>query len=391
MIEDPVFKLTADGVKVPSYEEVYDYFKNELRSIFGEDINLDPDTADGQLLATIALSRHNANAQCAATYASFSPRTAKGLGLDSVCAQNGVVRHHATKSQADLTLIGQAGAEIINGVAIDSFNKRWVLPERVVIPTSGEITVTAIAEDAGATKAVSGSINKIGTPTLGWQRVFNKEDAIEGANEETDSALRARQARSTALPSVSIWDGIKASLLNLKGVTRVAGVKNDTGAIDNNGVPGHTVALIVDGGDAEEIAKTIYVKKGEGTGTHGDITKVYQDSYGYPNTVKFSRPKVVDIAVKVKIKPSQDYLSSVDNEIKNRIATYINSLPIGVAVNVARTLSVAVNPEDVDTRFDLLDIALARKGEVLATKSIPVLWNEAAKCSVDDIQVEVQA
>ena len=100
---------------------------------------------------------------------------------------------------------------------------------------------------------------------------------------------------------------------------------------------------------------------------------------------------MVDIAVKVKIKPSQDYLSSVDNEIKNRIATYINSLPIGVAVNVARTLSVAVNPEDVDTRFDLLDIALARKGEALATKSIPVLWNEAAKCSVDDIQVEVQA
>lgn len=390
--EDPVFQVTADGIKAPSYEEVLDHFKSEARRIFGDDINLDEDTADGQTLAIFSLALHDVNSQAIALYNAFSPKTAKGVALDNVCAQNGVVRHLATKSQVDLTLIGQAGAEITNGIALDSFNNRWLLPSRVVIPVNGEITVTATAEKAGAIKAVSGAITKIGTPTLGWQSVTNKADAIEGNDAETDSELRERQARSTALPSVSIWDGIKGSIQNLEGVSRVAGVKNDTGTEDDNGIPGHTIALIVDGGNVDDIGRTIYIKKGEGVGTYGDIKTTYMDSYGYPNVVKFSRPKIVNIAVSLSIKPAPDYLSSVDDEIKERIVQYINGLAIGTSVNLVRVLSSATKPDTgVDTRFDVMDIKLARKGSALSAASVALLWNEAAKCSVDDITIEVQS
>ena len=169
---NPVFEVTEQGISAPSFEEILTYFQGEARRIFGEDINLDADTQDGQLIAIFAAAVNDVNAQAIATYNSFSPLTAKGIALDNAVAVNGVTRQEATASQVDLLIIGQAGTTIINGVALDAFENRWLLPAQVIIPVSGEITVTALAEELGAIEAAPNTINRIGTPTLGWQSVW---------------------------------------------------------------------------------------------------------------------------------------------------------------------------------------------------------------------------
>lgn len=389
MISNPVFSVTENGIQAPSYAEILEYFQSQARNIFGQDVNIDADTQDGQLIAIFALALSDVNAQAIATYNQFNPNTAVGVGLDSAVKTNGITRHTATNSTVDLVLIGQAGTVITNGVATDDNENRWLLPEQVVIPVSGEITVTATAEEVGAIEASPNTITQIGTPTLGWQSVNNPTQATVGVAVETDAELRQRQSRSTELPSVSLWEGIIGSLLNLPGVIRVSGVKNDEDDPSPEGVPGHTIAMIVDGGEVDEIGETIFLKKGEGVGTYGSVQTTYIDTYGFPNVIKFSRPTIVNAYVTLTITPSTTYISSVADEIKQRIADYINGLSIGESVNIARVLSSAVKDctTGVDDRFDVTAITMGEASGSQTAASIPIEWNEAAYCDVDNITV----
>lgn len=389
MISNPVFSVTENGIQAPSYAEILEYFQSQARNIFGQDVNIDADTQDGQLIAIFALALSDVNAQAIATYNQFNPNTAVGVGLDSAVKTNGITRHTATNSTVDLILIGQAGTVITNGVATDDNENRWLLPEQVVIPVSGEITVTATAEEVGAIEASPNTITQIGTPTLGWQSVNNPTQATVGVAVETDAELRQRQSRSTELPSVSLWEGIIGSLLNLPGVIRVSGVKNDEDDPSPEGVPGHTIAMIVDGGEVDEIGETIFLKKGEGVGTYGSVQTTYIDTYGFPSVIKFSRPTIVNAYVTLTITPSTTYISSVADEIKQRIADYINGLSIGESVNIARVLSSAVKDctTGVDDRFDVTAIVMGEASGSQTAASIPIEWNEAASCDVDNITV----
>lgn len=389
MISNPVFSVTENGIQAPSYAEILEYFQSQARNIFGQDVNIDADTQDGQLIAIFALALSDVNAQAITTYNQFNPNTAVGVGLDSAVKTNGITRHTATNSTVDLVLIGQAGTVITNGVATDDNENRWLLPEQVVIPVSGEITVTATAEEVGAIEASPNTITQIGTPTLGWQSVNNPTQATVGVAVETDAELRQRQSRSTELPSVSLWEGIIGSLLNLPGVIRVSGVKNDEDDPSPEGVPGHTIAMIVDGGEVDEIGETIFLKKGEGVGTYGSVQTTYIDTYGFPNVIKFSRPTIVNAYVTLTITPSTTYISTVADEIKQRIADYINGLSIGESVNIARVLSSAVKDctTGVDDRFDVTAITMGEASGPQTAASIPIEWNEAAYCDVDNITV----
>lgn len=392
MIDDPVFLVTETGISAPSYEEIYEYLKGRMRAIFGDDINLDADTQDGQMVGIVAAAISDVNAQAIAVYNAYNPTTAKGVALDSAVKVNGITRQVASHSQVDLRIVGQAGTHIVNGVALDEAENKWNLPADVVVPPAGEITVTAIAAEEGDIQAPAGSINRIGTPTLGWQTVENLLAAEPGAPVQTDAELRLQQSKSTALPSVSLWEGIVGSLLTTPGVRRVSGIKNDGDVSTSEGVPGHSIAMIVDGGEVAEIAKTIFLKKGEGVGTYGSTSYNYLDSYGFPNTIKFSRPTVVPAYCKLTISPAADYLSSAEDEIKARIVAYINSLDIGESVNIARVLASAVKTDAgiVDERFSVEAIALGRAATAQTAASLAIAWNEAVSCAPENVTVEVQ-
>ena len=247
MIDDPVFSVTETGISAPSYEEIYEYLKGRMRAIFGDDINLDADTQDGQMVGIVAAAISDVNAQAIAVYNAYNPTTAKGVALDSAVKVNGITRQAASHSQVDLRIVGQAGTHIVNGVALDEAENKWNLPADVVVPPAGEITVTAIAAEEGNIQAPAGTVNRIGTPTLGWQTVENILAAEPGAPVQTDLELRVQQSKSTALPSVSLWEGVIGSLLTTAGVRRVSGIKNDGDTPTTEGVPGHSIAMIVDG------------------------------------------------------------------------------------------------------------------------------------------------
>ena len=384
----PVCTIDATGLHVPAYADVLAYFQDAFRGIFGADVYLGNDSQDGQWLAILAAAHHDTNMATAAAYNARSPATAQGVGLSSVVKINGIARDIPTNSTVDLVVVGQAGTTILDGRASDGASQ-WALPASVVIPPGGSITVTASAVTEGAVAASAGTITTITTPTLGWQTVNNPAAAEPGAPVETDAALRVRQGQSVALPSRTVLEGISGAVVAVPGVARWRGYENDTASTDANGIPAHSIAYVVEAGDAQAIAEAISAKKTPGTGTYGTTTQSVVDVYGIPHAIKFSRPTDVPISMVITVEALAGYSSAVGVAIKAALAAYVNALGIGAAIYLTR-LYVPANLTGADAlTFEISALTIARDGGALAASNIMLDWDEAASCDVADIALTV--
>ncbi|WP_110993124.1 baseplate J/gp47 family protein [Pseudomonas sichuanensis] len=383
--------ITENGISAPTYAEVLEFVKGQYRSIYGADVYLENDSQDGQFIGVIALAISDANAAVIAAYNSFSPGTGQGAGLSSNVKINGIKRAASSHSQVDVVLVGQAGTPITNGVVEDQAGNKWALPPSVLIPPEGEITVTATCSVTGAITASADQVNKISTPTRGWQSVNNIVSASPGAPVETDAALRKRQKTSTALPSRTVLEGTIGAVANVAGVTRYAAVDNDTKITDSNGVPGNHLALIVEGGDSTAIAQAVASKKGPGGGTFGTTSVTVINVYGMPITINFFRPTYQAMTVAVALKALPGYTSTIGDEVQQAVSDYINQVEIGGgpsdSVEWADALTAANSVPGSNT-FKLTSLVITGPGGA-GTPDVPLAFNEAATCTPADVALTV--
>lgn len=387
-----IAEITKTGVIIPAFEEVLSELKERFRAIYGQDVNLDNDTADGQWVALIASAINDANAAIASAYAGYSPSTAQGEILSSVVKTNGIKRYISSKSTVDLRCVGQAGTNISSGIVEDDNGYRWQLPSAVVMPPEGEIIVTATCQTAGSINALPGSVTKIMTPTMGWQMASNPASASAGNPVETDAELRRRQTLSVALPSRSVFEGVLAGIADINGVTAFTGIDNDTNEPDENGIPGHTIAMIVDGGDVKEIADAVFIKKSPGTGTYGKITEKVKDSYGIAHAVKFSRSEKIIVKGRITLIALSGYETDVGEYIKQSVADYINGLSIGESISYTRLyLPASLYGAGISQSYKLISIEISKLDETPTETDIQIAFNEKVEVSPENIQIVVQS
>ena len=383
--------IDANGITAPTYADVLAFLQDQYRSIYGADTYLEPDSQDGQLLGVFAKAISDVNSVAIAIYRSFSSATAQGDALSSNVKINGIARKIASYSSADLVLIGQAGKTITNGAAKDTNGVQWMLPATVTIPPSGTITVTATCATIGDVSARAGTINQIATPVLGWQSVTNPADAAEGAPVESDAALRQRQTVSTALPSLTVLDGIIGAVANVPGVTRYVAYENDTSSTDANGIPSHSISLVVEGGDATAIANAIAAKKTPGAGTFGTTSIVVADIYGRPITISFFRPTGAPIGATVTIKALGGYTTQAGQQIQQAVSDYINGVQIGGGLSGSVEWGdalTAANSVGGGLTFKLSGLTLSGPRGA-GTPDVALLFNEAASCTPANVTLVV--
>lgn len=138
--------IDASGITAPDYATILEWLQGQYRAIFGSDVYLGNDSQDGQFLGIVAAAINDSNMAVIEAWNSAGPATAQGEALSSRVKINGISRAVATRSQVTVTLVGQAGTVITDGVVSDANNNRWLLPSPVVIPPAGSISVTATAE-----------------------------------------------------------------------------------------------------------------------------------------------------------------------------------------------------------------------------------------------------
>lgn len=382
--------IDSNGITAPQFADILAYLQAQYRSIFGADAYLGNDSQDGQFIGVIAAAINDNNAAAVAVYNSMSPATAQGNGLSNNVKINGIARLVATNSTVDVTIVGVAGTVITNGIVGDTNNNTWNLPSSVTIPTSGAITVTATAAKAGAITAAAATVTSIKTPTAGWQTVTNASAAAVGNPVETDAALRVRQAASVALPSLTVLDGIVGAVESVTGVTIAKAYENDSGLTDANGLPAHSIALVVQGGDSTAIAQAIAAKKTPGAYTAGTTSVTVTDAGGFSNTIRFYRPTAKPISVEVKLKAINNYTSIIGDEIKAQVAAYINGLGVGDDVLIPRLYLPAQLGGAADSlTYELVSVKAAVKPGTVGTTDLTIAFNELATCAVADVSIVV--
>jgi len=392
----PVPTIDATGLHVPDFTDVLAYFKTGYQSIYGSDVYLENDSQDGQLISLFALAVDDMNSAIEAAYNSYSPSTAQGAGLSSVVKINGITRHVPTNSSVDLYLVGVAGTTITNGFATGADSNQWILPSSVSIGSTGDVTVTSTASEPGDLRADPGTITGIGTPTLGWQTVTNLTAATPGAPLETDAALRPRQTKSTMLPSQTVLDGIQGELLALSGVQRVRCYENDTDAPvtyspPSTPFPPHSISCVIDGGTDTDIANTIAIKKTPGAYTNGTTAISWTSPYGIPETIRFSRPRIVNITYMVSLNAKAGFTTIIQQRIAQSLADWTNGLLIGETLEWIESLVPAqlyLNEPDSDT-YEITSLTVGVVGGTLAQNDIIMAFDQAAACATTDINFSV--
>ncbi|MFW6681770.1 baseplate J/gp47 family protein [Komagataeibacter intermedius] len=392
-VSDLACSVSASGITAPDYSSILTWLKDAFWGIYGSDVSLDNSTQDGQWLGIIAQAINASNNAMIATFNSFSPSTAQGTGLSSVVKINGIARNTASYSTCDVIVSGAVGTIISGGSVKDStYDYTWDLPSSVAIPDGGQITVTATCETEGAITVAAGTLTTINTPTRGWTSVTNTTASSPGVAIETDAALRKRQASSTMTPSYSIMDGLIGSIEELTGVSAATGYENDTDATDSNGIPAGYIAIVVEGGDASDIATVIANKKSMGVGTVGNTSELVTDSSGTQRTINFYRPDDGTITVEIGLTALTGYTDAIGTLISEAVADYISGLPIGSTIYTTRLYKPAtLDSDDGGDTYDITSITLAVNGGALSTANIELGFYEMPLCTSDDVTIVASA
>ena len=279
----------------------------------------------------------------------------------------------------------------------DRAGLKWDLPSSVVIDSSGTTYTVATCRTAGAVSALAGDISQIETPTYGWVSVTNEVAAVLGNAQETDAQLRERQTISTANPSQTMLDGTKGAIAALKNVSRYAVYENDTNVssvTDDNpyGLPAHSVTCVVEGGTDEDVAEAIFLHKGIGCYTNGDVVVEYTDQNDYINRVRFFRPVYKDIFVKVVIKKYTGYISTMTVKVREAVYNYLAALTIGsdVSASVLSNIITDCNPSLTKPIFGIKELKLGLSKSSMAAQDIDIGFKEIPNPAYANIEVTLE-
>ena len=385
---DPI-TISPTGTTYPDYADILAYLVAEYKHIYGADIYLGNDSQDFQYISLMALMLYDMGCSIVDAQNNCAPSAAQGDALSRIVGINGIRRLAASYSTVLMQLGGTAGTVISNGIIEDVLKQRWNLPATVTIGEDGDVLCTATAAVIGAIYTPLSLLPwKIITPTLGWQVALAADDAVPGDAVETDAELRLRQRLSVAIPSQSILAGITGAVANITGVTSVMAYDNDTETVDAHGIPAHTIALIVDGGDDAAVAQAIYNKKTPGVGTFGATEVIIYDDYDIPMTIRFSPPDHITIIAEITLVKLPGYnTTETAGHISAAVAAALAAEKIGSVIYRSKLFGAAYLPGGEGQTYAIQTIKIARDGGSLAESNITLDYDERPMCIAANVTV----
>jgi len=345
--------VNSAGISAPSYNDILLSLQASYKAIYGSDIVLTSDSQDGQWIAVQAKAIYDNNQIAILIFNSMSPSYSQGAQLSSLVKLSAIARNVPTNSTAVGNVIGQSGTIIRDGVVRDVNGNMWNLPPVVTIPIGGLIAVTVTAQVSGAIPAQIGEISQIANPQYGWQTFSNTSAATQGAPVESDAALRRRQAVSTALPALGILAAIYSAIGNVTGVTRWFVYENATGTTDANGIPAHSICIVVEGGTTAAIAAAIQARKPPGIQTYGTTSVTVKDSVGLTSIINYDVLSYLQVYMIITIQSLTGYTAAIGTEIVNAASAFVNGLTIGEAAYYSQLNAAAslISSPDGQTYF----------------------------------------
>jgi len=373
-----------NGLTIETLTEIRENLEAEFRSIYGDDINLDQNSPDGQLLNILAQAKIDLLEQLNKINAGFDPDQAEGRVLDQRVNMNGIQRNGGTYTLVPVEITGDRALNLMGlddqsdelnpnisnlyTIKDDNENEYYLL-ESQAIASPGTATYTFRAARIGAVQV---SVNTITTPVTviaGVTNINNSSGAsTQGVDEESDFDLRERRKISTAISATGYLEAIEAAIANIDGVSASIVLENTTDTTDSNSIPPHSIWAIVEGGDNTAIGTAIYAKKSSGSGMKGAVEVEIERPNGTTFTAKFDRPVDEDLYIRFSIQLPNGGVIDTDS-IKELI---VENIQWGVGADaVASTVTSYV--QSLNSRYQISSMEVSADNatwfEVLAPSS----------------------
>ena len=121
------FTFTNEGLTIQTYQEIYDELVADYQSIYGNDIDTDADSPDGQRIGIEAKARLDLQSFALWLYNQFDPDFADGEFLNKLIKLSGLSLRAASRSQVDMTITVDRNLTLPSGYTVaDDLGQLWI-------------------------------------------------------------------------------------------------------------------------------------------------------------------------------------------------------------------------------------------------------------------------
>lgn len=360
--------IGSEGIVVQDLEEIKADLISQFKSIYGTNINLEQNSPDGQWLNILAQEKKDILDFIVQIYNNLDVDAAVGLPQQILYKLNGIqIKNYkysycyvnVTVNQ-DVSLAGlDADAESPTGTGFtvaDTNGNNWLLLDSVDLTANTTTLLNFRSMDAGAIISDASTITVPITIIPGVTTINNpNKNYITGQTGETAAQFRQRRLRTIAVASQGFDESIEAQMLSLTNVVQCKVYDNRTNSTVD-GIPAHSVWVIVGGGASSEIARVIYNNIPPGIGMKGDVEGSVVSSNGTIKTVNWDVPTSVTLYVKMTIAQFTDDESDID---KQHIAQQLADMQYEIGERVESAQITTVVKDILRQVGTVYDVALS--------------------------------
>lgn len=330
---DDNWGLNSTGFNRPSYQDILLQLEIRARELFGDKVQLYPQTFLGMLLRLFAWFGDRFFQLTEIVYNSRFVDTAVGQPLYNLGAMMGLRRLSAAKAVGYVTFTGEPMSTVPEGLMVGTVtNVNYTVQESKQLDLDGKATVPVMCTVEGDIGNVEANrITKIVNPLSHLKTVTNELAISSGRYDETDDEFRDRYYLSMDKAGGVNTDSIRGAILQeVSGAVSCLVYENITDFYDDKGLPPHSVNAIVHGGNDTAIANTLFRWVGAGIETHGntEISVLSLSKQAIP--IRFSRPEPVMIEIKIEnLTVDSNFPNDGYNLITESLISYIGNDEIG--------------------------------------------------------------
>lgn len=288
----PSFTFGPNGFQAPSGPSVLAGVQGDIDAAFGNNLNYQLTTPQGQLASSEAAIISN-------TYATFQyytqqvdPAYASGRMQDAIARLYDLERDPAEPTTLQVSCLGAEGVIIQTGALIqDSTGNLYACDQQGTIPATGSIVLAFSCTVPGPISVPAANAVSIYQAINGWDAVTVVSGAV-GRDVESRAALEQRRQDTVAANSIGSIGSIIGAVAKVPGVLDYFGYSNSLATpltIFGVTIPANAIYISVTGGAPEDVAAAILRRKSPGCPMAGNTTvTVYDDNPLYASPVPYS-------------------------------------------------------------------------------------------------------
>lgn len=359
--------IGINGLVTQSLDEIRDDLINKFKEIYGQDINIEQNSPDGQWINILAQEKKDILDLFTQFYNNLDPDRVIGIPQQILYKLNGLIIQAYTYSYVyvnvtvteDVTLQGlDDNIENEDGTGYtvrDENGNRWILANTQNL-SAGTHLLNFRAGDLGSVTALPNTINVMETILRGVSGVNNPaNNYITGNMGESPAQFRRRRNQAMAVPSQGFDESTQSQMLNLPNVTECKVYDNRTNEVVN-GIPAHGIWVIVEGGTPADIGRVIYNNLPPGIPMKGQQTVLVPKINGDVETVYYDLPVPAPLYIRATIRNFSD--TSIDTDyIKQQLTQMTHSIgeraeTSTITGNIKEALGESGNPYNVEISLD---------------------------------------